>query len=87
MKTDKSKKVNRPRKIVYKILNYKDKSKILRNAKKLKGKNIFINQDFCQAILDHRKELWKEVKRLREAGKKAYLQYRSIVVKRKDNTG
>ena len=48
---------------------------------------IFINEDFCQATLDHRKELWKEVKRLWEEGKIAYLQYRSIVVKRKDNIG
>ena len=54
--------------------------------KKLKGKSIFINEDFCQATLDHRKELWKEVKRLRKEGKIPYLQYRSIVVKRKDNT-
>ena len=41
--------------------------------KKLKDKNIFINQDFCQAILDHRKELWLEVKHLREKGKTVYL--------------
>ena len=34
--------------------------------KKLKGKNIFIKEGFCQATLDYRKELWKEVKRLRE---------------------
>ena len=54
---------------------------------KLKGKNIFINEDFCQPTLDHSKELWKEVKLSREEGKVAYLQYRSIVVKRKDNTG
>ena len=73
MKTDKSKKGNTPRTIVCRILNYKDKVKILRNAKKLKGKNIFINEDFCQATLDHRKELWKEVKLLREEGKTAYL--------------
>ena len=51
-----------------------------------KRKNIFINEDFYQAALDHRKELWKEVKRLRKEGKIPYLQYRSIVVKRKDNT-
>ena len=87
VKTHESKKGKTSRIIVCRILNYKDKVKILRNAKKLKGKNIFINEDFCQATLDHRKELWKEVKRLREEGKIAYLQYRSIVVKRKDNIG
>ena len=52
MKTDKNKKSNTARTIVCRILNYQDKVKILRNAKKLKGKNIFINQDFRQATLD-----------------------------------
>ena len=46
-----------------------------------------MNKDFRQATLDYRKELWKEAKRLREKSKIAYLQYRSILVKRKDNTG
>ena len=80
VKTDKSKKGNTSKTIVCTILNYVDKVKILRNAKKLKGKNIFINEDFCQATLDHRKELWKEVKRLKEEGKIAYHQYRFTVV-------
>ena len=38
VRTDKSKKSNTPRTIVFRILNYKDKVKILRNAKKLKDK-------------------------------------------------
>ena len=87
VKIDKSKKSNTPRTIVCRILNYKDKVKILRNVKKRKGGNTFVNEDFCHATVDHRKELWKEVKRLREEGKITYLQYWSNVFKRKDNTG
>ena len=60
IKTDRNKKGNIPRTIVCRILNYKDKVKILRNAEKLKGKNIFINEDFCQATLDDLKEPWRE---------------------------
>ena len=86
-KKGKSKKGNTPRIIVCRILNYKDKVKILRNVKKQKDKNIFINENFSQATLDHRKELWKEVKPEREEGKIAYLQHRSTEVKKKDNTG
>ena len=83
-----SKTKNQPRTIVVRLQNYKDKVTILRNAKKLKGSNVYINEDFCQETLDYRKELWKEVKRLRnEEDKIAYLQYRSIVVKRKNNKG
>ena len=46
MKADKNKKGNTLRTIVYGILNYKDMTKILRNAKKLKGKNNFITEVF-----------------------------------------
>ena len=63
VKTDKSKKSYTPRTIVCRILNCKEKVIILANAKKLKGKNIFINEDFCQTTLDRPKELWKEIKR------------------------
>ena len=55
VRADKSKKGNTPRTIVCRILNYKEKVKILRNAKKLKGKSIFINDNFCQATLDYLK--------------------------------
>ena len=37
----------KPRTIVCKLLNYKQKEEILRNIKKLKGSNIFINEGFC----------------------------------------
>ena len=59
-------KKDQPRTIVCKLLSYKDKFKVLQNCKKLKGSHIYINEEFCQATLQHRKELWKEVKWLRE---------------------
>ena len=79
-------KKDQPRTIVCKLLSYKDKIKVLQNCKKLKGSHIYINEEFCQATLQYRKELWKEVKRLREEEDKiAYLQYRSVVVKDKNS--
>ena len=36
---------------------------ILKNAKKLKGKNIFINKDFPHEAMELRKELWEKVKK------------------------
>ena len=83
-RTKKSKygKKDQPRRILCKLLSYKDKVKVLQNCKKVKGSRIYINEDFCQATLQCRKELWKEVKQLRkEEDNIAYLQYRSIVVK------
>ena len=81
MKTNKNKKSNTPRNIFCKILDYKHKIRILRNVKRLKGKNIFINEDFCQATLNRH----KGGRGGREEDKIACLQIGSIVVKRKDN--
>ena len=77
----------KPRAIVCSFLNYKDKTNILKNAKKLKGKNNFINEVFSHETMELRKELWEKVKKHREEGKIAYLHYRTIVVKRRNNQG
>ena len=70
-------KKDQSRTIICKLLSYKDKIKVLQSCKKFKGSQIYINEDFCQAKLQYRKELWKEVKRLREEENKiTYLQYR-----------
>ena len=75
------------RTIVCRFLNYKDKTNILRNAKKLKDKNIFVNEDFSHETMDLRKELWGKVKKHRDEGKIAYLHYRTVFVKLKNNQG
>ena len=59
---------NKPKTIVCKLWSYKQKKEVFKNAKKLKGSNIFINEDFCFETMQHRKELWEEVKRLRSEG-------------------
>ena len=60
---------------------------ILRNVHKLKGNDIFINEDFSKQTADLRKELRKEVKLLRSEGKIDSLNYRIVVTKRRDNGG
>ena len=73
--------------IVCKLLNYKQKKEILRNTKKLKGSNIFINESFCYETMQYQKKLWEEVRNLRSQGKITYLNYPSIVaVPNKSNT-
>ena len=53
----------------------------------LKGSNIFINEDFCFETMQLRKELWEEVKNLRSKVQIAFLNYRSIVVKGRRDSG
>ena len=59
----------------------------VKNAKKLKGSNIFINEDFYFETMQRRKELREEVKRLRNEGQIAFLNYRSIVLKGRRDSG
>ena len=54
----------KPRTTVCRFLNYKDKTNILKNEKKLKGKNIFINEDFSHETMELRKELWEKGKNI-----------------------
>ena len=48
---------NTPRKIVCKLLRFKDKQNILKKAKLLKGTDIIISQDYCKDTAEYRKEL------------------------------
>ena len=52
----------KPRTIVCKLLNYKLKEEILRDSKKLKGSNIFINENFCYETMQYRRNYGKKSK-------------------------
>ena len=62
-----------PRTVVAKFSSFKGKQLFLSSAKKLKGQNIYINEDFSKETMDIRKEKWKSVKSLRSQGKYAIL--------------
>ncbi|XP_065640541.1 uncharacterized protein LOC136073104 [Hydra vulgaris] len=72
------KKDNKPRTIVLKLLNFHDKNKILNSLTHLKGTGIYMNEDFAQETIEHRRKLWEEVKKLRSEGKYAILKYDKI---------
>jgi len=73
--------LDKPRTIVCKILNWQDKENILSRARKLKGKNIFINEDFSEETTRIRKELFAQAKIHRCNGKYAKVIYNRLVVK------
>ena len=82
---NKSNERNAPRTIVAKFFSYKDKQAILSVAKKLKGKDIYINEDCSKETLEIRKENLQTVKRLRCQGTYAYLVYDCVLL-RKENS-
>ena len=53
----------------------------MNNANKLKGTNIFIDEDYSFETMEYRKKLLNEVKQLRSHDHIAYLNYPSIVDK------
>ena len=74
---------NDKRTIVLKLPSFKDKLKIISEARKLKGTNISINEDYSKETLEIRKEKWKEAKELRKNGTYAILVYDKVVIKGK----
>ena len=62
-------------------MNFKDKSIILKNVIKLKGSDVYINEDFGRKTRELRKKLWEEVKQLRSEAKFAYLNYCLIITR------
>ena len=82
---EKKNKKLRSRTIVCKLLSFVDKARILKNSHRLKGTTYYVNEDFSKETLAYRKELWEKVKALRKEGKIAYLNYKSIVVKERND--
>ena len=72
---------NRPRTIIFKLNKFKDKQKILQNARNLKDTGIFIYEDFCDDTMELRKSLWEQVLEHHRQNKIAYLNYKIIVVR------
>ncbi len=70
----------RPRPVIVKFLRYKDKLEVISKAKALKGMNIFINEDFPEAVQQKRKELLPAMWAARERGEIAYLRYDKLIV-------
>ena len=75
------KKDNRNRTIVCKFLNYKDREHILNRyiKEKLWQRNLYVNEDFCSKTVEIRKQLFSEVKKQREQGKRVKVVYNKIV--------
>ena len=75
----------RPRKAVCKLLSFVDKARILKNSHRLKGTSYYVNEDFNKETIAYLKELWEKVKALRKEGKIAYLNYKSIVARERND--
>ena len=71
----------RPKTVILKLLRYKDKEIILKNAKKLKGTGLFINEDFSDETNVIRMNLKEKMKKERENGKYCIISYDRLITR------
>ena len=69
----------KPRTIIAKLLDYKEKEEIMKRAFKLKDTGFYIREDYSKETISIRKKLWEDVKNLCKKGKYAVLKYEKIV--------
>lgn len=71
----------KPRTIIFKLFNWKQKELILKNTKYLKDTGIYINEDFSDATIEIRKKLLTEMKEHRSKGKFSVIIYDKLVTR------
>lgn len=75
-----TKKNEKARPVILKLLDFRDKVKILKNCPKLKGSNISVSEDFSARIRNVRKKLWDSCKPNRDRQEKIKLIFDKIKV-------
>ncbi|XP_065642729.1 uncharacterized protein LOC136074351 [Hydra vulgaris] len=80
------KKDGKTRTIILKLLRFKDKTKILKEAHRLKGLNIYMNEDYSRETSIIRKKLFSEAKLRRENGENVAVRYDKITKFKSDFT-
>ena len=78
----------KPRPIVARFLRYADRDAVMRNGKKLKGTNIFVNEDLCAASQAIKSSQFPLLKQARAQGKIAFFRHTKLIIREKndDNT-
>lgn len=66
---------NGTRPVVVEFLRYEDKVAALQNARRLKETNIFISEDFTEAVGQKRRDLMPVMRAARETGDIAHLSH------------
>lgn len=70
-----------PRTIIVKLTHYKDREEVFRNARKLKGTRIYVNEDLSDRVLEKRREQIDLLHEARQQGKIAYFSYDRLIIK------
>ena len=77
---------NKPRPVIVRLRTFREKQECLKLSPKLKGTNIYINEDISKATLDIRKTKLRELKEKRQQGFIAYFSGTELIVKPRKNS-
>lgn len=72
------------RPVILKLLDSRDKTKILKQGSKLKGTHFSIGEDFSVRVREIRRKLWQSCKTNRDNGDKASLVYDKLYINKKE---
>ena len=72
---------SKPRPVMVRLQTYSQRQEILRSTLKLKGSNIYFNEDVSKATSDIRKSKLQELKEKRSRGLIAYFSGNKIITK------
>lgn len=72
-----------PRAIVARFERFGQREATLRNARKLKGTGVYLNEDMCPASLEIKKKKIPQMKKAREEGKIAFFRHTRLIIKEK----
>ena len=75
-----------PRTIVARFAHFSDREAAMRNARKLKGTRIFINEDLCPASQEMVKSQLPQLKQARADGKIAFFRHTRLIIKDRTTT-
>ena len=75
---------NKPRTIVARFTSYADREMVMRNARKLKGTRIYINEDLCPASQEIVKQQLPRLRKAKQEGKIAYFRHTKLIIKERN---
>ena len=71
---------SRPRKVIARFLNYKDREAVFKAKKKLHGTNMFVNEDYSDRVIKKRMELMPKLREARRKNQRAFLRFDKLVI-------
>lgn len=74
---------NKTRPIIFKLLDWRQKSQILARGRKLKDTGVSIGEDFSKRVRDIRKKLWASAKTNRENQEKVSLAFDKLYINKR----